>query len=330
MKKLQAAKKTLRAIVMNETSGFLNIDKPDDWSSHDVVAKLRRLLGIKRIGHTGTLDPFATGVLPIAIGSSTRLIRFLRKSKAYIAEIDFSHQTETDDFTSDPLVVDYPEINKLYKDRLRDDGSVFWSKDELKVNLNNFIGKTEQIPPLYSAVRIEGKRLYELMRSGQSIDFDDVKRKQVTIHQIRLLEFNYPKATIEMHCSEGTYVRSVARDLGGHLTVLRRIESNGFIVDNSITIDKLEEFLNDGSQIEELLVNNPDMLDLPILEFEEGEILDLQQGKKLSLDNEEFEGIPKSTEGSFIQCANDNNELVGIAELSKHKNKCVVQPKIIL
>lgn len=315
---------------MSEISGFLNVDKPDDWSSHDVVAKLRRLLKIKRIGHTGTLDPFATGVLPIAIGSSTRLIRFLRKSKAYIAEIDFSHQTETDDFTSDPVTIDYSAINKLYKDRIQEDGSVLWSKEDLKENLNKFIGTTEQIPPLYSAVRIEGKRLYELMRSGHEVNFDDVKRKQVTIHQIRLLDFNYPKAKIEMHCSEGTYVRSVARDLGGHLTVLRRIESNGFIVDGSITIEKLEEFLENGGEIEELLVNNPDMLDLPILEFEDGEILDLQQGRKLSLNQEELENLPQSQEGLFIQCANDSNELVGIAELSRRKDKCVVQPKIIL
>jgi len=141
-----------------ESIGFLNIDKPENWTSHDVVAKARKLLGIRRIGHSGTLDPFATGVLPIAVGPATRLIRFLPKSKKYRAEINLKFTTDTDDLTG----------LKLRDTDKNESETVF------KAKLEKFKGTIDQIPPLYSAKKINGKKLYELMREGQALDLSEL------------------------------------------------------------------------------------------------------------------------------------------------------------
>jgi tRNA pseudouridine55 synthase len=290
-------------------AGFININKPKDWTSHDVVAKLRRLLDIRKIGHAGTLDPFATGVLPLAIGNCTRLMRFLKKTKKYTAEIDFSFLTDTDDYTGEAFA---------------DLEQVLWSEEALLEELKAFEGTQKQIPPLYSAIKHKGKRLYELMRSNAELDVEEIKSKTITIYSIELLAFKYPKATIDVSCSEGTYIRSIARDLGGHLSSLERTESNGFTIDKSLSLEFIEKNLGN---ISDFIVAAKDMLDLPAVELNSKESIDLQQGKKIhtnysfKIDNKE----------QFVQCLDPTQELIGLANISSMKeDKILLQPKVIL
>jgi tRNA pseudouridine55 synthase len=298
-----------------ELSGFINIDKPEGWTSHDVVAKLRKLIGIKKIGHAGTLDPFATGVLPMAIGSATRLIRFLKKSKKYSAEIDLSFTTDTDDLTGECLDKN-PEVidQATFSERLK-----------------KFLGTIDQVPPLYSAKKVNGKKLYELMREGQDLKLEEVKSKQVTINEIKLLDFNFPKASVEISCGEGTYIRSIARDLGGHLTKLRRLESNGFAIESSIRFEDLAE----GLQADDLIQKSIEFIDLPLLSFEQQDVVALQQGRTIYLDkeNEDLRKYISSNpaEESYLQCLDSSKELIGLANILLVKgSELQIQPKIIL
>lgn len=297
-----------------ELTGFINIDKPEGWTSHDVVAKLRKLTGIKKIGHAGTLDPFATGVLPMAIGSATRLIRFLKKSKQYSAEIDLSFTTDTDDLTGECLEKNSETIDQAtFSERLK-----------------KFQGTIDQTPPLYSAKKVNGKKLYELMREGKDLKLEEIKSKQVTIHEIKLVDFNFPKATFEVSCGEGTYIRSIARDLGGHLTKLRRLESNGFNIESSVRFEDLAE----GLAVDDLVQKSGEFIDLPLLSFQRQDIVALQQGRTIYLDkgNEDFDKfINCNGEESYLQCLDSSKELIGLANILLVKgSELQIQPKIIL
>ncbi len=311
--------------------GFLNIDKEEDWSSHDVVAKLRGLLkpyGVGKIGHAGTLDPFATGVLPIAVGASTRIIRFLAKSKRYMAEVDFSSLTDTDDLTGEALEEDV--ILSEAKDPLSLEGAKQtpkWSRETLEAKLKTLVGKLEQLPPLYSARKQNGKRLYELMRAEKDIDVDAIKTKVVDIHAINLLSFDYPIAVIDVSCSEGTYIRSIARDLGGHLTKLRRLESNKFKIESALSLEQLMAKLESGTELEDLLIPSAKVLDLPMLEFDTKEVIDLQQGREVSISTK-IEASPN--EDNYFKCLDDSRELVALGVVGKRKGDLVLQPKIVL
>lgn len=306
----------------HDLSGFINIDKPEDWTSHDVVAKLRKILKMKRIGHAGTLDPFATGVLPIAIGNTTRLIRFLKKSKRYFAEVDLRFTTDTDDYTGEKL-------------RPTDKGE---SEEIIREKLKAFIGKVKQIPPLYSAKKINGKKLYELMRAGEPVDLSSLEPKDIFIKDITLLKFDYPKLELDISCGEGTYIRSIARDIGGHLTQLRRLESNGFDIKSSIRFEDLE----DGDiDLEDLVLKTRDYIDLPEICFENKDIIALQQGQQIYLDDksteivQDFYGQELSgdldQEEKALKCLNSSKELIGLANILKKGSKVFqIQPKVIL
>jgi len=295
-----------------ESIGFLNIDKPENWTSHDVVAKARKLLGIRRIGHSGTLDPFATGVLPLAVGPATRLIRFLPKSKKYRAEINLKFTTDTDDLTGLKLRdTDKNESETVFQDKLK-----------------KFIGTIDQIPPLYSAKKINGKKLYELMREGQALDLTELEPKKVTIKEIKLLSFNYPLAVFEVSCSEGTYIRSIARDLGGHLTMLRRLESNGFDIKSCVRFEDLQ----DGDlNIEDLLLDVKDYLPFPNLRFSPKAVVSLQQGQTIAIEDNALDNMEKS----HVICLDDSEELIGIASIlntdgfDSKKQNLKLQPIII-
>lgn len=294
--------------------GFLNIDKPEDWTSHDVVAKVRRILKTRRIGHAGTLDPFATGVLPLAVGPATRLLRFLRKSKKYLAEIDMRTLTDTDDLTG--------EIIK--------ENPVVYSKEEFTKELKKQCGTFEQIPPLYSAKKVNGKKLYELMREGVDLDLSDIKAKEITIHEIKLISFDYPFAQFEVSCGEGTYIRSIARDLGGHLTKLRRLESNGFGIETSFSFEDLND---EDLDINDLLLNPVDFLGLDKMNFSRKEVQALQLGQRVYLDQSRaclLKSEINDKNESYLTCLNESEELIGLAAISIKDGDYQLQPKVIL
>ena len=208
--------------------GVLVVDKPAGPTSHDVVDRVRRALGLRRVGHTGTLDPFATGVLPVCLGKATRLARFLGEGdKLYRATVRLGFATTTDDATGAPI----GEPRPVRLDPVSVEGA-----------LAGLTGPLEQVPPRYSAKRVGGRRLYELARRGE-----EGRRlaARVTVHAIALLVAEEDRLEIEVRCSPGTYVRALARDLGeklgvgAHLSALRRLRSGAFALDEAVPADRL-------------------------------------------------------------------------------------------
>ncbi|WP_041740243.1 tRNA pseudouridine(55) synthase TruB [Calothrix sp. PCC 6303] len=218
--------------------GFLNLDKPFGWTSHDCVAKVRKLLRMKKVGHAGTLDPAATGVLPIALGKATRLLQYLPGDKAYKATIRFGVRTTTDDLEGE--VISSQAVTGL-------------NLEQIEAELGQFVGRIEQIPPSYSAIQVDGKRLYDLARQGVAVE---APMRTVVVSQIDILDWRegeYPELDLSIACGAGTYIRAIARDLGealnigGTLAGLQRTVSSGFSLDDSITITTLEAQVTDGS-----------------------------------------------------------------------------------
>lgn len=216
--------------------GILIIDKPAGITSHDVVAKVRRILKTKRVGHTGTLDPFATGVMVILVGQATRLAQFLDKDeKEYEAIVRFGFETDTGDRTGSPK----PNVQSPRSPSIA----------EIDAALPEFRGEIEQTPPMYSAKKIDGKKLYEHARKGEVID-----RKQITVTISELELIVHHKAALaedtvglRVRCSAGTYIRTLAEDigrrlgLGAHLAELRRTAAGKFTIGESTTLDKLAD-----------------------------------------------------------------------------------------
>ncbi len=246
--------------------GFLNVYKPEGITSHDVVAKLRRVTKIKQIGHTGTLDPFAEGVLPVCIGKATRLIEFLNDDKEYIATVQFGANTDTYDMEG--------KITDQFDKKV--------TKDEIEKALFDFEGEISQMPPVYSAIKINGKKLYDYAREGKNVE---IKPRNVKIYKINLLDFdeNKQKAKILVGCSKGTYIRSIAFDLGvklncgGYLTNLVRTKAGMFCIENSV---KLED-LSSCEIVGQNLINPLDVLELPKVEIDALEHKKVIQGQVL-------------------------------------------------
>ena len=222
------------------TAGFLNLYKPTGWTSHDCVAKIRRLLNLKKVGHGGTLDPAAAGVLPVALGRATRLLQFLPTDKAYRAVIRFGLTTTTDDLEGEVLSTQ---------------SAAALTASQAIAALPQFIGTLEQIPPRYSAIQVQGQRLYDLARQGKEFD---VPTRTVTIHHIAPVAWQpgeQPELTVDVACGAGTYIRAIARDLGAllgtgaTLAALERTKSGGFTCDGSLTLEALEAQVQAGSYV---------------------------------------------------------------------------------
>lgn len=210
--------------------GILIIDKPAGWTSHDVVARVRRLTGERKVGHAGTLDPAATGVLPVAVGDGTRVLEFLSEaSKTYLAGVTIGVSTDSGDIDGvvtasvDPGAVTRAEVERV---------------------LHQFQGPQLQVPPMYSAVKIGGQRLYDLARKGLMVDR---QARQVVLHELELLSWKAPVAEICIDCSKGSYVRTLAQDIGtalglvAHLSNLVRIRSGPFWLEDAWTLADLEQ-----------------------------------------------------------------------------------------
>lgn len=207
-------------------AGVLVIDKPGGMTSHDVVMRVRRILGVKKIGHTGTLDPMATGLLPLCVGGATKIARFLEGGeKEYRATIKFG--VETDTYDAEGKVVAESDTSGV-------------SEEMVLEALAQFKGKIKQIPPMYSAVKIGGTPLYKLARKGITVEREP---KEVEISAIDVEEFTMPLLTMRITCSKGTYIRTLCHDLGSvvgcgaHLVALRRTRSGYFSIQDAITLD---------------------------------------------------------------------------------------------
>lgn len=214
-------------------NGVINVYKIKGFTSHDVVAKLRGIMKQKKIGHTGTLDPDAMGVLPVCLGSATKLCDMLtEKKKEYIAKVCLGVTTDTQDMTG--IVLDRKEVTV--------------SEEQIAQALQEFIGPYDQIPPMYSAVKINGKKLYELAREGKEIER---KARPVHIYEIEILNIKVPELTIRVVCSKGTYIRTLCHDLGARLgcgaamAELERTKSGQFTLETALTLEEIEQKLRD-------------------------------------------------------------------------------------
>ena len=208
-------------------NGIVIIDKPQDWTSQDVVSKLRGVLHTKRIGHGGTLDPMATGVLPVFVGRATRGVEFFEHAeKTYEATLRLGITTDTEDITGTVLA----------------EKTVSVTGETLEKALEAFRGQIQQIPPMYSAVKIGGQKLCDLARKGREVER---KPRTITIFSLELLEFDGINATLRIHCSKGTYIRTLCKDIGeslgcgGCMASLRRVSAGAYTIDEAIPLAEL-------------------------------------------------------------------------------------------
>lgn len=222
-------------------NGIINIYKEAGFTSHDVVAKMRGICGQKKIGHTGTLDPQAVGVLPVCLGSGTKLCDMLTdKDKEYVAELLLGVTTDTQDTTGEVLEQRVVEL----------------TEKDVREAVMSFVGPYDQIPPMYSALKVDGRKLYELARAGKEVER---KARPVTIHDIEILEVALPVVKMRVACSKGTYIRTLCADIGeklgcgGTMQSLLRTRVERFGIEDAITLGELEKLRDDG-KIETVLV----------------------------------------------------------------------------
>lgn len=278
--------------------GFLNVYKPKGKTSHDVVAILRRVTKIKQIGHTGTLDPFAEGVLPICIGKATRLIEYLNDDKAYIGTVQLGKSTTTYDLEGETVEV---------SDKTPD-------LEEIENELKNFRGDIEQLPPIYSAIKVNGKKLYEYARKGEEVE---IKPRSVNISELKILNYDQENRILELYikCSKGTYIRSIAHDLGknlrcfGHLIKLVRVKAGDFEVKNSV---KLEDLTNIET-VQKHLIYPLKKLDYQTYELTPKELELVSHGMQINTKQDLQPGIVILTH---------NSQLIAVAEFWDNKIKC--------
>lgn len=278
--------------------GFLNIYKPVGMTSHDVVSILRRVTKIKQIGHTGTLDPFAEGVLPICIGKATRLIEYLQDDKEYLATVQFGAATNTFDLDGEKVFTSDKKV----------------SRDDIKEGLKSFEGEILQLPPIFSAIKVKGKKLYEYARKGEEVE---IQPRKVVIENIELKNFDeeLQQAQILLKCSKGTYIRSIANDLGknlgcgGYLIKLIRTQAGKFRVENSVQLDRID--------VESNLINPLDILNLPKIAVDNDDLARIKNGMPI------YKTCDKI--GNFVSLIYNDVEIcaVGIADGEKIKLKKV-------
>lgn len=251
--------------------GIVVVDKPAGMTSHDVVNKLRKVFKTKRVGHTGTLDPDATGVLPICIGRATRLAEYLTADdKAYIAEMTFGVETDTQDAAGQPIhTCALPRQNK----------------EQFSAILKEFLGEQTQETPVYSAVKINGTPLYEMARQG--IKPENLPIRNIVIRQLDMLSFSPEKASIAVVCSKGTYIRTlcvdIARTMGtcAHVTMLRRTAAGQFTLQDSVALNVLEE----ADDPTAYLVSMRDaMSQYPQIDLSQDEFKRIKNGNKIEMD----------------------------------------------
>lgn len=232
-------KENLKISSASNINGLLIVNKPKGYTSHDVVNVVRKKLNIKKVGHTGTLDPNATGVLPILIGTATKISKYLvEHKKTYIATIDLGKKTDTGDAEGNVIQED-KKVKKLSEKKIID-------------VLNSFIGKQKQIPPIYSAIKINGKKLYEYAREGKKVD---IKPREIEIYNIKLKRYYNNEIIFEVKCSKGTYIRvlceDIAKKLGtiGYMKELQRTKVDIFNIENSINLNELDNQAGKGNII---------------------------------------------------------------------------------
>lgn len=311
--------------------GILIIDKPEGITSHDVVARLRRILKTKRIGHTGTLDPFATGVLVMLIGRATRLAQFLDKDiKEYEAVVRLGFETDMGDRTGQPKAEHQtPEIGKRLLKSL--------SFDKIEEVLTKFRGDIQQTPPMYSAKKIKGIKLYEMARKGIEVERQPVEVKiyelKILRHELRenpvnesgLLSADF---NIKVACSAGTYIRTLAEDIGkkletgAHLAELRRTKAGSFDVIKAVTLEQLERYVSEN-KVSQVMISMSDALaHLPQRELSAEEVIKTRNG--LTTPHE----IDNCRAGQAVKMINEVGDLIAVGVYDELRKQ--IQPRVVM
>lgn len=254
--------------------GLLNIDKPAGPTSHDIVAEVRRGARVKKVGHAGTLDPMATGVLVLCLGPATRLSQYAMGSrKIYIARVRFGIETDTYDAGGAITVQNDAPLDR----------------QAVEAALDAFRGDIEQVPPMYSAIKRDGQKLYELARAGEEVERS---ARRVTIYHLELTAWEPPYATLRIECSAGTYIRSLAFDLGravgvgAHLAALQRAASGAFTVDDAVNWDDFRAAMAAGTWREHLLPPDMALAEYPRVDLTAAEAEDIRHGRLIPIDGD--------------------------------------------
>lgn len=280
---------------MNEINGIILLDKPVGISSHDAVGRMRKIFSTKRIGHTGTLDPLASGVLPMCIGSATKAAEMLIcDNKAYSAQMVLGMTTDTGDCDGEVLTECRVDVKE----------------SDIISAAKSFIGITEQIPPMYSAKKIGGKKLYELARAGITVER---KPEKITIDELTVTDINLDDFTVSFHvrCSKGTYIRVLCEDIGrmlgcgAYMNALRRTQSGAFSVEKCHTIDEINSIVSSG-RTDELLIPTDTL-------FSDDKIF-LSEKQSSRFKNGVFVSHPKIKDGEHYRVYGSEKEFVALAK----------------
>lgn len=271
-------------------SGFINVLKPPGMTSHDVVSFIRRTYGLKKVGHAGTLDPAAAGILPIAIGSATRLIEYITEAdKAYRAELTFGYQTDSGD-----------DMGNIIAQK---DDFILPKLEQLEKIFEQFTGKITQIPPMHSAIKINGKKLYELARQGKTVE---VPSRIVEISSLKIINYCHSKLLFDINCSKGTYIRTLCMDIGEKLDIptvmsfLVRTKVGKFILEDALTLEEI------GAEPDKALQNVNEVLNfMP-------EVM-LNNNDSIAFCHGQIVKIEKDINEKDIAVYNENKNLIGIA-----------------
>lgn len=278
----------------NVVSGVLVVDKPVGYTSHDVVQIIRRGTGIRRAGHTGTLDPRASGVLVVLVGPAVRLSEYVSASdKRYQATLRLG--TSTDTYDSEGSVTGSASVEDI-------------SMEQFEEILQQFVGEIKQVPPPYSAVKVKGRKAYEMARKGEEVDLEP---RTINVYSLELLEWDPPEAVIDVFCSSGTYVRSLANDLGlalgcgAHLIGLRRTKSGRFTLRDAVTLRRLQEAFQAGDWYKYLIPAAEALADWPLIELNPDEVELVRHGHRIPAD-----------EGSknWVRAVSQQGDLVALME----------------
>jgi len=302
--------------------GVLIIDKPAGITSHDVVAKLRHILRVRRVGHTGTLDPFATGVLVVLVGRATRLAQFLSGvEKEYEAIIRLGYATDTGDVTGKPLPGDLKATG--------------WSRDEIETALKGLRGYIDQVPPMFSAKKQGGKKLYELARRGEEVERKPVR---VCIHKFEpikptgeLLKDNLDGTfdfEVRVACSAGTYVRTLAEDfgkrlqIGAHLAELRRTRVGDFGVQQAQTLEQVKLNLDEEAVGKILLAPDAALSRLPFFDLSDDELQKVRNGMSVQVSETDW------SDGEQVRLRDRSGNLFAVADFKTAESS--LQPRVVL
>ena len=283
-----------------DITGIVIIDKPTGRSSNHVLQQVKRLFDAKKAGHTGSLDPLATGVLPICLGEATKVSSYLLDSdKRYHVTCQLGVVTDSGD--SDGNIIDIHPIPAF-------------SEQELLALINKFIGEQEQVPPMYSALKYQGQPLYKLARQGIEVER---KSRQITIYDIQLLAWTADSFTLDVRCSKGTYIRTLVEDIshalgcGGHVTMLRRVEAAGYPLQQALTLEQLETIAEQGMQaLDAMLLPTENALpDWPAISVSDEMVTALRHGQKIT--------VEQDFQSANVRLFDRSNLFLGLGEMSE-------------